>query len=234
MRLTPLIVSIHQPAYLPWLGYFDRIAASDVFVFLDTVQFEKNSYTNRNRIKTATGPMWLTVPVLTKGHLDKSIADIKIDASKGWDRKHLRAVEQNYRNARRYRECFPRFEALYGDHNDGLADLCYEHLRFWLAEFRIRTRVVRASELSPPGTKSDLVVAICKMLGATGYLSGPLGRDYLDESAFQVAAIKVGYHEFSHPTYSQLYGPFAPAMAVVDYWMNDGSPEIFKKENRAA
>src|SRR5450631_1867991 len=94
-----MIVAIHQPAYLPWLGYFDRIAASDLFIFLDTVQFERNSFTNRNRIKTASGPIWLTVPVRLRGHMEKILNEIEIDNTKGWKKKHLRAVEQNYHRA---------------------------------------------------------------------------------------------------------------------------------------
>lgn len=94
-----MILSIHQPAYLPWLGYFDRIARSDKFVYLDNVQFERNSFINRNRIKTANGPIWLTIPVRLKEHFNKTIADIEIDARQNWKRKHLRSIEQNYRHA---------------------------------------------------------------------------------------------------------------------------------------
>src|SRR5215470_5119272 len=94
-----MVLTIHQPAYLPWLGYFDRIAQSDAFIFLDNVQFERNSFTNRNRIKTANGPIWLTVPVRLNGHLDQTILATEIDERRDWRRKHLRAIEQNYRRA---------------------------------------------------------------------------------------------------------------------------------------
>src|SRR6202040_3775048 len=94
-----MILSIHQPAYLPWLGYFDRIARSDKFVYLDNVQFERNSFINRNRIKTPHGPIWLTIPVRLKEHFNRTIADIEIDAQQDWKRKHLRSIEQNYRRA---------------------------------------------------------------------------------------------------------------------------------------
>ncbi len=219
-----MIVSIHQPAYLPWLGYFDRISASDLFVFLDSVQFEKNSFTNRNRIKTAKGALWLTVPVLSQGHLQKRLVDIKIDGTQNWKRKHLRAIEQNYSKAPFFADRFDRLVGSYGCETDGLAEFCYRQLQFWLGELSISTPVVRASELDVAGSKSDLIVALCKRLGATAYLSGPFGRDYLQEDSFAEAGIAIRYHEYSHPTYRQLFGEFIPSLAVVDYWLN-AAPE---------
>jgi hypothetical protein len=98
-----MILSIHQPGYMPWLGYFYRIAQSDRFVYLDTVQFERNSFINRNRIKTAKGPMWLTVPVCLQDHFGKTIAETEIDARQDWKRKHLRSIEQSYARAAGFR-----------------------------------------------------------------------------------------------------------------------------------
>lgn len=222
------IISVHQPAYLPWLGYLARIAASDVFVFLDTVQFEKNSFTNRNRIKTANGLLWLTVPVLQQGHSSKRLVDIEIDNRQDWRRKHLRSIEQNYRRAPRFAECFPRLVDLYKTEDGRLAELCFRQLRFWLDELNITTPVVRASELPVVGQKSDLVLALCRHLGASTYLSGPLGRDYLDEQDFSSAGIRLTYQDYVHPEYTQLYGAFAPSMAVIDYWMNCGDSQLFR------
>jgi hypothetical protein len=222
-----MIVSIHQPAYLPWLGYFDRIAKSDTFIFLDTVQFERNSYTNRNRIKTANGPIWLTVPVLLQGHLAKKLTEIEIDEKQDWRKKHLRSIEQNYRRASAFAERFTRLAAQYESKTSHLADLCFDQLAFWLRELAIGARVLRASTLAATGSKSDLVLSLCQSVGATTYLSGPLGRGYLDENQFVSAGIDIRYHDYQHPTYSQLYGEFVPAMAVVDYWMNCPNPNLF-------
>lgn len=229
--MTPptLTISIHQPAYLPWLGYLDRIAASDLFVFLDTVQFEKNSFTNRNRIKTPQGVIWLTVPVLAQGHLTRTLAELKIDNRQDWKRKHLRSIEQNYRRAPRFDERVERLASAYSVASDYLVELCFDQLRFWLEEFGIDTRIVRASELAIEGSKSDLVLALCKRLKATRYLSGPLGRDYLQESQFIEAGIAVQYQEFAHPVYPQLYGEFVPALSALDYWMNSASLSLFDK-----
>ncbi|HVZ53576.1 MAG TPA: WbqC family protein [Pseudolabrys sp.] len=222
-----MIVSIHQPAYLPWLGYFDRIARSDVFIVLDNVQFERNSFTNRNKIKTANGPAWLTVPVRLSGHFETTIADIEIDDTQDWRRKHLRSIEQSYSRAPDFAEKFGRLSALYEDRQHRLAPLCVTQLRFWLGELRIDTPVLLASEQPVSGRKSDLVLALCRHAGATTYLSGPLGRGYLNENEFAEAGIAVAYHDFVHPAYKQQYGDFVPAMAIVDYWMNSGDPAVF-------
>jgi hypothetical protein len=197
-------------------------------VFLDTVQFEKNSFTNRNRIKTATGTTWLTVPVLQQGHLDKKLVDIEIDSRQDWQRKHLRSIEQNYRRAPRFAECYPRLVDLYQQEDRRLAELCFRQLRFWLDELNIATPVVRASELSVVGQKADLVLALCRHLGADTYLSGPLGRNYLNEQDFSVAGIELVYQNYEHPVYTQLYGTFVPAMAVIDYWMNCNDSQVFR------
>lgn len=215
-------VAIHQPAYLPWLGYLDRIRRSDVFVFLDTVQFEKNSFTNRNRIKTASGPAWLTVPVFGQGHTHSTLQHLRVDDSQAWAKKHLRSIELNYRRAPHFDGQFPRLAALYEDRHEGLADLCFRQLQFWLQEFCIATRVVRSSQLAVTERKERLVLGLCKALAAERYLSGPLGRDYLDPAAFQQEGIALEYHAFAHPVYPQLFGDFVPAMGIVDYWMNVG------------
>jgi hypothetical protein len=223
-----MIVSIHQPAYLPWLGYFDRIAKSDAFIFLDNVQFERNSFINRNRIKTANGPIWLTVPVRLDAHFDKTIVEIEIDDGQDWRRKHLRSIEQSYAKTQDFAQKFDRLAAIYRNRTNKLAELCRDHLDFWLGELGITTRIVRASQLPVAGRKSTLVLDLCKHLGATKYLSGPLGRGYLEEGEFSKAGIDIEYHEFVHPVYSQINGEFVSAMAVVDYWMNGSQGDLFK------
>lgn len=213
-----MIVSIHQPAYLPWLGYLDRISQSDLFIFLDTVQFEKNSFTNRNRIKTASGPVWLTVPVLSRGHLNGTLQTLAIDTRQNWQTKHLRSIAQAYAGAPDAKRKLTTLEAQYGE-TELLADLCHDQLLFWCAELGISTPIIRASTLNSTGTKSQLVRNLCKEVGATTYLSGPMGRDYLDQDQFQTDSIALEFHRFQHPTYHQLHGDFLPAMGVVDYWM---------------
>jgi len=223
-----MILSIHQPAYLPWLEYFDRIARSDKFVYLDNVQFERNSFINRNRIKTPHGPIWLTIPVRLKEHFNKTIADIEIDARQNWKRKHLRSIEQNYRHAPDFTKKFNRLAAIYDTDVPRLSDFCFSQLLFWLGELEITTPILRASALPVIGHKSELILNLCRHLGAATYLSGSLGRDYLRVEEFSAAGVQVCFHEYVHPQYPQMHGSFTPAMGIVDYWMNCSEPTMFK------
>ena len=216
------VVSAHQPAYLPWLGYFDKIARSDVFVFMDTVQFEKNSFTNRNRIKTDRGPLWLTVPVKAAGHLSSTMLDVEVDENQKWREKHLKSIAQYYRKAPFYGVWFPRLEALYAQADSSLPELCFRHLTFWLEHLGISTRVMRLRDLPVDGKKSDLVLNLCRHFEADHYISGALGRGYLNLESFSAAAITVEFQDFVHPTYPQLNGEFLPNLAVVDAVMNIG------------
>jgi hypothetical protein len=212
-----VIVSINQPAYLPWLGYFARIAVSDVHVVLDSVQFEKNSFVNRNRVRTAAGETWLTVPVLTAGKFGElEISGLEIDAAANWRRKHWQTLRQSYAAAPYFAEHEPFFASVYEQPWPRLVELCAEVTGYVLGAFEIETRIVRSSDLSPSGAKDALVLDLCRITGATTYLSGPLGRDYLREELFEQAGIGLSYQEYRHPVYAQLRDPFIPFMAAVD------------------
>jgi len=215
-----MILSAHQPAYLPWLGYFEKIARADVFVYLDTVQFEKNSFINRNQIKTPQGPMWLTIPVKTKGHTSASLRTTEIDDSQPWRSKHLKSIEMNYRKAPGFEKCFSKIEMMIRIPEQNLAEYCFQQLNFWLAELTIDTQVVRSSELSIVSSKSDLVFDLCKHYCADHYLSGALGRDYLVEDKFKIEKIAIEYQNFKPSSYPQLWGNFVPYLSVLDWYMN--------------
>lgn len=224
-----MILSAHQPAYLPWLGYFDKIARSDVFVYLDTVQFEKNSFINRNQIKSAQGPLWLTIPIKTKGHTHASLRTTEIDDSQPWRKKHLKSIEMNYRKTLRFDEFFPKIEALINLPESNLADYCFQHLLFWCHELDIDTCLVRSSSLPITSAKSDLVFDLCKNFGAQHYLSGALGRGYLVEDDFHRANISITYQNFTSPIYPQLRGEFIPNLGVLDAWMNGAALPISRR-----
>lgn len=213
-------MSAHQPAYLPWLGYFDKIEKCDVFVYMDSVQFQKNSFVNRNLIKTANGPIWLTIPVKQKDRLSSTMLELTIDNSKDWQRKHLQAIALNYRKATQFENLFPKLEKLYTTKYELLVDLCWDQLLFWLNEMNIKTKLVKLSTLDVHRAKSDLVLDMCQSLNATHYFSGARGIDYLDEDSFKQANIEIEYQSFQHPVYPQLYGEFVPGMGVLDYLMN--------------
>jgi hypothetical protein len=223
-----MILSAHQPAYIPWLGYFDKIASADVFVYLDTVQFEKNSFINRNKIKTPQGALWLTIPVKTKGHTCASLRTTEIDDAQPWRAKHLKSIEMNYRKAPRFEECFPKIEALMLMPESNLAEYCFHQLRFWLDELAIDTQVVRSSKLPVESTKSNLILDICRHFSAGHYLSGALGLNYLIEDDFRKKGVAIEYQSFTPQAYPQLWGDFIPYLSILDWWMNTADDSLIK------
>lgn len=222
-----LTVSIHQPAYLPWLGYFDKIRQAELFIYLDSVQFQKQSYQNRNKIRKAEGWSWLTVPVETKGRLyETPLSELRINNRIDWRRKHRVAIEMNYRKAPCFDEIMPLLEQFYLREWTHLSDLCFEMMQVFNERLGIRTEIRKASELrAVEGSKSDLILNLCEAVGADRYLSGSLGRDYLDLPAFAERGVEVVFQDYAHPTYRQAYPGFEPNMAIVDLLMNEPAPE---------
>ena len=155
-----------------------------------------------------------------QGHLKKPLSAIEIDPKQDWRKKHFKSIELNYRKSSEFSKCLPELQHLFSIDEQLLADLCYQHLLFWLKKFSILTPIVRASELQVSGQKSELVLALCRLLNATEYISGPMGKDYLQTEDFVAANIVVSYQKYDHPIYPQLYGKFLPAMAAIDAWLN--------------
>jgi hypothetical protein len=216
-----MILSAHQPAYLPWLGYFDKIARADVFVYMDSVQFEKNSFINRNQIKTPQGKMWLTIPVKAKGHISGSIGTTEIDETQQWRLKHLKSIEMNYRKAACFKERYPEIEKLIINSESNLSEYCFQQLKFWLSKLSINTEIVKLSELDIRSSKSDLILEMCRKLNATRYISGINGKSYLNEKEFLDNGICVEYQNFKTHPYKQLYNEFIPDLSVLDWWINE-------------
>ena len=227
-----MVISIHQPAYLPWLGYFDKILRSDIFIYLDTVQLEKNSFTCRNKIKTPQGDAWLTVPLKMQGHTSAVIKDMWIDNSQQWKKKHLKNIFFNYKKASFFHELYHKLESLYAQNFDLFSDLAYHHLLFWMQELNVKTTVFKSSDLDVGGSKSDLILNLCTNFHATTYLSGALGKSYLEESSFVEHKIKIQYQNYQHPFYSQLHGPFLQSMSILDFWMNSHQVNLIRGVNK--
>lgn len=218
-----MIVSINQPAYLPWLGYFERIAKSDLHVVLDHVQFEKNSFTNRNKARTKDGWTWLTVPVSTKGKFgDLRIHDLELGDNGSWSRKHWATLKMNYGKAPFFGGYAPAYESLYAQSWNGFMPMVRAFLERHLLDLGITTPLLYSSEMEVSGSKSGLVLNICRAVGADTYLSGALGRDYLEEPIFVDANIAVRYQNYTHPTYPQCQPGFEPFMGILDLIFNHG------------
>lgn len=232
-----MIVSINQPAYLPWLGYFERIATSDLHVVLDHVQFEKNSFTNRNRVRTKEGAAWLTVPVATSGRFgDLAIRGLRFAAGDPWRKKHWATLRMNYARAPFFAAYAPAYEALYAREWSDFGEMSRAFLAQHLHDLGIATPLRYSSELGVGGAKGELVLNLCRATGADTYLSGPLGRDYLDPAAFADAGIALRFQDYAHPTYTQVWPGFEPRLGVLDLLFNHGprSLEILLNRNPVA
>ena len=214
--------AIHQPHYLPWLGYLAKWAAADCLVFLDTVQFEKNGWQNRNRIKTKDGPQWLTVPV-HRGR-ETPIGEVRIDAGQPWARRHAQAVRLAYARAAYVEEHGARLAELLERPWRGLAPLAIATATFLAEAFGVRTPTRLASELGP--TRDDPTLRLVDLTRAAGgdtYLAGPDAAAYARLEAFGEAGIAVLRQAYTHPVYAQLHGEFVPFLSGLDLLLMCGA-----------
>ncbi len=234
-----MIVAGHQPNYLPYCGFFHKLALCDVFAIVDTPQFVKRGpfgWQHRNKIRTKDGWMWLTVPVLTKGKYHQRICDTEINNNIDWRRKHWRSICLNYKSAPYFAGHSDFFEALYRKNWTSLADLNTEIILYMAKALKISTKIVKCSELDIDGRGSDLLINICRKLGAAEYLSGIHGRDYIDMDAINRSGIKVVFQDFKHPVYGQGYGDFIPNLSAIDllFRRGDEAAELISNKEEAA
>jgi hypothetical protein len=226
-RPGPTIVVL-QPGYFPWLGFFDQMRRADVFVYYDDVQFDKHGWRNRNRIKSADGPGWLTVPVRHSGLGKPQINEIEIDARTPWPRKHVGTIRQCYGGAPYLGRYLPELTELLMRPWGLLVDLdlaVAALLANWLG---LRPRIERASALGIGGTKTGRLVAICRHFGAARYLSGNAAQTYLDVDEFVREGIDVEWQNFQHPVYPQQHGDFVPGLSALDLLLNCGDDSRFR------
>lgn len=210
--------AVVQPSYLPWRGYFDLIRQSDVFVFYDDVQFDKQGWRNRNRVKTANGLTWLTVPVLSKGNVARSvpICEIEINNSTRWAAKHLHTLRQSYARAPHIDAYLPIIENALLRAPDLLADLTIGLTIELSAALGLDTTFVRSSEMALPSDRMERLIATISQVGADRYISGPSAAAYLDETAMEGAGIELEWASYDYAPYPQIHGPFEPAVSIVD------------------
>ena len=226
-------LAIHQPHYLPWLGYLAKWAAADVFVFLDTVQYEKNGWQNRNRIKTEAGPRWLTVPVHAR--LGTPIAEVTVDAGQPWRERHLRALEQAYAAAPHFERHHDALRHLYATEWTWLAPLAVATAQCLAGAVGIATPTRLASALAiTAADPTERLIELCRAVGADTYLAGRDGARYMDVARFAAAGIRVLYQTYAHPAYAQLHGEFVPNCSALDLLLThgDGALEILRSGDR--
>ncbi len=220
-------VAIMQPTYLPWIGYFALMDKVDHFVLLDSVQFERRSWQQRNRIKSANGVQMLTVPVLKKGKHGQLIYDVELDLENRFRQKHINSIQCAYASAPFFLKYSERIFSALSTATPLLVDLTIGLILEVRDMLGISTEVSRSSQMDLFGTKADLLAEICCQLEADVYVSPPGSRVYMEQSTvFSGFGIDVIYHDYMHPEYMQLHGAFIPFMSSIDLLFNVGEESL--------
>jgi hypothetical protein len=214
-------VAILQSNYIPWKGYFDMIAAVDEFILYDDVQFTKNDWRNRNKIKTPAGIEWISIPV-GQG-IKRRIRDVA-PSNNRWQAKHWKMLESNYRRAPHFEEVAALFEPLYrGSQHTRLSVLNREFIEAVCGYLGIATKIANSWDYTLIDGKTDRLADLCAQCGGTEYISGPAAKSYIDEHSFRDRGIKVTWFDYAgYPYYPQLWGEFTHGVTILDLLFNCG------------
>jgi WbqC-like protein family len=215
---------IHQPDFLPYLGFFHRLLSCELLILLDNVQFVQNNrdgWTHRDKIKTPSGAKWLTISV-KKAPWNTAIRDIQVATTTNWRDANLKLIKGNYQGAPYFKEIYPYMEELYHYECDTLCQFTIRSIEILMRLLDIRVPLLFASALSPQGNKSELLLDVLRKVSATHYLSGSGAKCYLDPKLFAEAGIEIIWQNFSHPVYHQLHGNFIPYLSSIDVLFNCG------------
>ena len=217
-----MLLAAHQPNYIPWIGYFHKMELADKFVLADDVQYTTHGFTNRNYIKTRSGKLWLTVPVITRGKGLQKINEVRIDKEQNWRLKHWNSLQLNYKYAPYFEYYADFFEQLYQKEWTYLVDLNIELIEFVRKSLNISCPIILSSELDLRSDDTERIVDMVKMTGCTKYLSGSSGKTYLKEKLFEDAGMELVYSDFKHPNYHQQFGEFVSHLSIIDLLFNEG------------
>lgn len=221
-------IAILQSNYIPWKGYFDIIDSVDEFIFYDEMQYTKNDWRNRNKIKTQNGLLWLSIPTETKGHLQNKINEVKI-TDKRWAKKHWTSISNAYAKAPYFKEFKELFENLYNECSKEKY-LCQVNYKFITAISNllgITTKISFSQDYGLIAGKTERLVDLVKKAKGTTYLSGLAAKNYLDEKLFAEANIKLEWMEYSkYQEYPQLHPPFEHGVSILDLIFNTGLKSI--------
>ena len=220
-------IAVMQPTYLPWLGYFDLIDCADVFVFLDSVQFNRRSWQQRNKIKTHKGDDFLSVPVESKGKVHQLISQVIIDYGQKFPRGHLGAIQHAYSGSEHFELLYAKLVEIYESRPRFLAELNIQLIKKMVEGFGLSTKFYRSSDLPVTGKRSNLILSICEYFEMDVYLSPSGSRLYLEEDrVFGDSQVSVVFQEFLHPRHRQLHGSFLTHMSGLDLLMNEGPDSL--------
>jgi hypothetical protein len=218
-----MILTAHQPTYLPWLGTFHKILSADMFCFFDIAQYQKKEWDNRNKIYTHNGEIMLSVPTKSKNHLDKTIGEIEINNETNWAEKQYKSILLNYKKHPLFEEHNSFLKSMYlYEKWDKLADLNIYFYKYIFSLLSIDIPIVRAKDYDFQGQKSDLVLDMCKKLGASTYIFGGEGENYADKESFKNEHINLIFQNYNHPVYKQYKNKngFISHLSMLDLIMN--------------
>jgi hypothetical protein len=222
-----MIISAHQPAYNPWLGLIHKILISDIFVVMDDVQFEKNSFINRNKILQNNNELMITIPVKTKDYKNKTIKEIETLDNR-WQIKHLKSIEQSYRKSKNFHIVYEQLKVIYQCKSNYLIDHTNLYLKFIVDYLELDTKIIFASDLNIISKKLDYVCELTKRLDGDSFIFGSLGREYADLEYLKERSIKPYFQDYTHPIYSQLSTEFHRSMGIIDLLFNEDRKNIKK------
>jgi hypothetical protein len=213
-----MICSIHQPNYIPYLGLFNKIKESDIFVFYDIAQYTKGDYHNRNKIKWSNWEILLSLPVFLS--FWQKIKDVKFDNK--ILKKHLQSIEQNYKRAKYYNEYIPQIREIYSYTWDNISEFNIFTIKRICELLEIKTKFVVLSDIvkNLESKSTDALIDISKLVWADEYISWAGWKNYIEEAKFSNAWIKLRYQNYHHPVYTQLWGDFIPYMSIIDLLLN--------------
>jgi hypothetical protein len=213
-------VAIHQPQFFPWLGYVDKIQQADCFVLLDNVQFKKNEWQNRNKIRTCQGSQWLTVPILHA--FGQLIYEVRINNCDHWKRKHLAALRTHYEGTPFFSQYFLELQEIYSQEWSNLSDFNIRLLQWLLGHFGIATPIHLSSDMTLRHHPTERLIDICHSVGATTYLAGPGAHAYMNLRTFEMSGISLDIQTFEPQVYPQRYESFVPCLSAIDLLFNCG------------
>ena len=238
---SDLILVAHQPEFLPWLGFISKASMGDAFFILDTVQFRKEGAANRNkiRIKNDQGWQWLTIPVEDAKSKIMNLSEVKISNSEDWKKKHLQSLKFSYGKTSCFKQIFDEIENIYNSSSDEtLIDFVIKFITYSFDKFKINTPVYRTSELQKKGydvsgSKSDMILNLCKIIDAKLFVFGQHGKEYIEKEKFYEKNIEFTFQDFKHPKYNQIHGKFLPQMSCIDLLFNYGDQacDVLYSEN---
>lgn len=223
-EILNMVIAIHQPEFMPWLGFFHKMGNVDQYVVFDHVQFKKRYFENRNKIKNGDDAAWVSLPVISKGRYLQPINQVEVDNASAWQRKLWEQVRHAYSRARYFSEYAPGIEAIIlGGSYNLLIDFNLAFIEWFRKVLEIRAPMVFSSSLGVDEFKANnLIMEICLRMGAKKYLCGPSGKDYLKLDDFAAAGVDLEWQSFIHPVYPQKGKKFIPFLSTLDLVFNCG------------